>query len=391
MNSRCLPCGRKTKQMSIAIREVTNKEMLNAFLDLPHRLYKDHPCYVPPLRFDEKGTLRKDKNPAFDYCEARYWLAYRDGKVVGRIAGIINHAFIEKWEKRYLRFGWIDFENDECIAQALMKTVEDWGKELGMEAVHGPLGFTDLDHEGMLVDGFEEKGNITGLYNFPYYPALLEKNGYGKHTDWVEFRMSIPDAMNEQLERLAATVARRQQLQVIKLKKTKDVLPYVPAIFELINSAYAHLYGVVPLTQKQIAYYTKQYFSFIRPDFVSLVTDKEGKLAAFGITMPSLSGALQKAKGSLLPFGFWHLLKAIRKNDTADLLLVAVRKDLQGKGVNALVMNETLKSFINYGIKTAEASHQLEDNKLIHAMWDSFNAKVHKRRRCYIKYLNSEA
>ncbi|HET7897420.1 MAG TPA: GNAT family N-acetyltransferase, partial [Flavisolibacter sp.] len=341
--------------------------------------------------FDEKGTLRKDKNPAFDYCEARYWLAYHKGKVVGRVAGIVNHAFIQKWNQRFIRFGWLDFEYNDHVALALMKTVESWAKELNMEAVHGPLGFTDLDHEGMLVEGFDERGTIGGLYNFPYYPTLLEKTGYKKHTDWIVFRINIPETIDLRLDKLAGTVAKRQQLKILELKKTKDVLPYVPAIFELLNEAYADLYGVVPLTERQIRYYTKQYFSFIRPDFLSLVTDKEGRLAAFGITMPSLSLALQKANGSLLPFGFWHLLKAIRKNDTADLLLVAVRKDLQGKGVNALVMNEILKSFIKHGIRTAEASHQLEDNKLVHAMWDSFDAKVHKRRRCYIKYLNDEA
>lgn len=377
--------------MCIEVKEVKNKKMLKAFIALPYRLYKNHPCYIPPLRFDEAGTLRRDKNPAFDYCEARYWLAFRDGKAVGRIAGIVNHAFIQKWNSRFLRFGWLDFEEDERIAQALLKTVEAWGKSLNMEAVHGPLGFTDLDHEGMLVEGFDQRGTIAALYNHAYYPTLLEGAGYRKHTDWVEYKIQLPQKMDERLEKLALTVQRRYKLQVAKLKKTKDVLPYVPAIFDLLNTAYADLYGVVPLTEKQIRYYTKQYFSFVRPDFVSLVTDSDGKLVAFGITMPSLSQALQKSGGRLFPLGFWHLLKAIRKNNTADLLLVAVRKDLQGKGVNALIMHETLKSFIKNGITTAEASHQLEDNTRVQALWDSFDAKMHKRRRCYIKYLNSEA
>lgn len=374
--------------MQIEIKEVTTKKMLKAFIALPLRLYKEHPCYVPPLHFDEEGTLRKDKNPAFDYCEARYWLAYQNGRVVGRIAGIVNRAFIQKWNSRYIRFGWLDFEDDERIAQALMKTVEDWGKDLGMEAVHGPLGFTDLDHEGMLVDGFHERGTIAALYNHAYYPALLEKAGYSKDTDWVEFKINLPSKMDERLEKLAAIVQRRQQLQVVNLKKTKDVLPYVPAVFDLLNAAYADLYGVVPLTERQIRYYTKQYFSFIRPDFVTLVTDNSGRLAAFSITMPSLSTALQKAGGKLLPLGFWHLLKALRKNQTADLLLVAIRKDLQGKGVNALLMHQTLKTFIRHGITVAEAGHQLEDNTRVHTMWEFFDSKVHKRRRCYIKYLN---
>lgn len=377
--------------MSIVVKEVVNRKMLKAFIDLPYRLYKGHPCFVPPLRFDEEGTLRHDKNPAFDYCQARYWLAYKNNEVVGRIAGIVNNAFIQKWNCRYIRFGWLDFEEDERIAQALMQVVEDWGRSLYMEAVHGPLGFTDLDHEGLLVEGFDQRGTIAATYNHAYYPTLLEKAGYRKHTDWVEYKIAIPSAMDERLEKMASIVQRRHGLQVLQLKKTKDVLPYLPAIFDLINTAYADLYGVVPLTEKQIRYYTKQYFSFIRPDFVSLILDKDGNLAAFGITMPSLSGALQKAGGKLFPFGFVHLLKALRKNDIADLLLIAVRKDLQGFGVNALIMHQTLQSYIRNGIRTAEASHQLEDNKRVQALWNYFDATVHKRRRCYIKYLKSEA
>ena len=375
--------------MSIVVREVKDKRMMKSFINLPYRLYKGHPCYVPPLRFDEAGTLRKDKNPAFDYCEARYWLAYKNGVVAGRIAGILNKAFIEKWGSRYIRFGWLDFEEDEAIAVALMKTVEDWARSLNMEAVHGPLGFTDLDHEGLMIDGFDQQGTIAALYNAPYYPLFLEKAGYSKHADWVEHQIMLPSTMDERLEKLAAVVQRRHRLKVVRLRKTKDVLPYVPSIFALINTTYEELYGVVPLTERQIRYYTTQYFSFIRPDFVCLITDSEDKLVAFSITMPSLSKALKKAGGKLFPFGFVHLLKALRKNDTADLLLIAVRKDMQGKGVNSLLMCETLRSYLKAGIKIAETGHQLEDNKRVQSLWDYFDAKVHKRRRCYIKYLKN--
>lgn len=373
--------------MNIVVKEVTDRQAFDAFLRLPYRLYKGHPHFVPPLEFDERTTLRKDKNPAFDYCDARYWLAYKNGKVVGRIAGILNKAYNEKWKAKHIRFGWIDFEEDEAIARALVEKVEQWGRELGMKAVHGPLGFTDLDHEGMLVEGFDRIGTLATAYNYPYYPLFLEKAGYAKDTDWVEYRITLPTAMDEKLERIAATVQRRLELNMVKFKKAKDLLPYAPAIFELINSAYADLYGVVPLTDRQVQYYTKQYFSFMRPDFVSLVTDKEGKVAAFGITMPSLSAALQKAGGKLFPFGFLHLLKALRKNNEADLLLVAVRKDLQGKGVNALLINETLRSYLKAGVRYVETNHQLEDNKKVQAMWDFFESTQHKRRRCYIKYL----
>lgn len=376
--------------MRITVKEVTNKKGLRTFIQFPHRLYKAHPCFIPPLQSDEEGTLRWDKNPAFEYCDARYWLAYKEDKVVGRIAGIVNKAYIQKWGRRYIRFGWLDFEEDERIANALIKKVEEWGKSLYMQAVHGPLGFTDLDHEGVLVDGFDQPGTIAALYNHAYYPALLETAGYRKDTDWLEYTIRIPNKMDERLEKIAGIVQRRQNLQAVRLRKTKDVLPYVPQIFDLLNSAYAELYGVVPLTEKQIRYYTKQYFSFIHPDFVSLITDSENKLVAFSITMPSLSKALQKANGKLFPLGFWHLLKALKKNNRADLLLIAVRKDLQGKGVNAMLMFETLKAYIKNGITVAEASHQLEDNKQVQAMWEYFDASVHKRRRCYIKYLDKQ-
>jgi GNAT superfamily N-acetyltransferase len=373
--------------MNIVIKEVQGKKDLAAFIDLPYRLYKNHPYYIPPLRFDEEATLRKDKNPAFEYCEARYWLAYKGNRVVGRIAGIINKAYIEKWKDRHIRFGWIDFEEDEAIVKALMEKVEEWGRELGMNAVHGPLGFTDLDHEGTLIEGFDQVGTLAALYNYPYYPVLMEKQGYLKHTDWVEYRLKVPQRMDEKLEKIASIVERRLQLKVMRFKKAKELLPYAPAIFDLINTAYSDLYGVVPLTQRQIDYYTKQYFSFITADFVSLILDKDDKLAAFGITMPSLSKALQRSGGRLFPFGFLHLLKAMRKNNTADLLMVAIRKDLQGKGVNSLLMCETLKSYIRNGIQFAETNHELEDNKKVQSLWEHFDATLHKRRRCYIKQL----
>ena len=373
--------------MNITVKEIHTKRELKDFVNFPYRLYKNHKCFVPSLRFDELNTLSKEKNPAFDYCEARYWLAYKDNKIVGRIAGILNKAYIEKWQKKHLRFGWIDFEKDEAIVKSLLAEVENWAKSLGMEAVHGPMGFTDLDHEGMLVEGFDQKGTLAAIYNYSYYPEFLENINYEKHTDWVEYRINIPGVMDEKLEKMASIVQKRLQLNIVKLRNTKDILPYADAIFDLINSAYSGLFGVVPLTAKQIQYYTKQYFSFIRTDYISLVTDQEGKLAAFGITMPSLSNALQRSKGRLLPLGFIHLLTAMRKNNTADLLLVAVRKDLQGKGVNALLISETLKTYIKNGIRFVETNHQLEDNKKVQAMWDYFDARQHKRRRCYIKYL----
>lgn len=373
--------------MQITIEEVTNSKQLKSFINFPYKLYKNSPYNVPLLKFDEAGTLDKKKNPAFDYCEARYWLAYKEGKVVGRIAGILNKAYNEKWQKKYIRFGWFDFENDPAIANLLLSTVEDWAKSLQMEAVHGPLGFTDLDHQGTLVKGFNELGTLGALYNYDYYPPAIEASGYIKDVDWVEYQVKMNNVIPEKLIRIAEIVQKRLKLTVVKAKKAKEIVHFAPDIFHLINEAYSDLYGVVPLTEKQIAYYTKMYFSFIKAEFVTIITDEHGKLAAFGITMPSLSKALQKANGSLFPFGIFHLLQAMRKNNMADLYLVAIRKDLQGKGVNALIILETNKAFIKHGIEYVETNPELEDNKKVQSFWADYDARQHKRRRCYIKHL----
>lgn len=374
--------------MNIRIQEVVGRKDLGKFVDFQYRLYQGNPYFVPPLRFDEMATLRDDKNPAYEYCNARLWLAYRGNEVVGRVAAILNRAYIDKWKNKYLRFGWLDFVDDPDVLLALMNEVELWAKELNLTAVHGPLGFTDLDHEGMLVEGFDKVGTLATIYNHPYYPVHLEKLGYKKDADWLEFRIKIPQAIPETVDRVAEIVLRRLQLTIVRAKKPKDILPYAKQIFELINVAYGNLYGVVPLTEKQITYYVKQYFSFVRADFITIVLDKEGKLAAFGITMPSLSSALQKAGGKLFPFGFIHLLQAIRKNTLADLYLVSVRPDLQGKGVNALLIRETNIAFHRYGIKEVESNPQLEVNDRILTMWEHYDHIQHKRRRCYIKHLS---
>ncbi len=373
------------EKMDILIKEVTTKKDLKIFIDFPYMLYKGNAWFVPPLRFDERATLRRDKNPAFDYCEARYWLAFKNGKVAGRIAGIINHAYIRKWGKNYIRFGWLDFEADEKIATALLDRIESWGKERGMSAIHGPMGFTDLDHEGMLIEGFDQLGTLATAYNYPYYPQYLERSGYEKEVDWVEYRIKVPGKIPEKIERIAQIAMARGGFQVVQARRARDILPYAPEVFQLINQSYAGLHGVVELTDKQIKYYTSQYFSFIRPDFVTLVTDWDGKLAAFGITMPSLSLALQKAKGRLLPLGFLYLLAALKKNSVGDMYLIAVRPDSQGKGVNAILMKEITGAYIRNGIQFAESNPELESNLQVQAIWKYYEALNHKRRRCFIK------
>ena len=375
--------------MDIVVKEVIDSKDLKKFINFPYQLYKNHPYYVPPLKFDEELTLRKDKNPSFDYCEARYWLAFKEDKVVGRIAAILNKSYIEKWGNKYLRFGWIDFEKDINITKALLLQVEQWAAELGMKAVHGPMGFTDLDHEGMLIEGFDQLGTLATIYNYPYYPKFMEELGYSKDVDWVEYKITLPTTVPEKLEKIASIVQRRSNVQVAQVKSAREIKKYAKDIFDLINSTYSELYGVVPLTEKQIKAYTNQYFSFIKPDFVPLVLDSNGKLIAFAVSMPSLSKALQKAKGSLFPFGFMYILQAMRKNTMGDLYLVGVDKAYQGKGINAILMHELTKTYLKYNLKYAESNPELEHNKSVQALWEYYDATQHKRRRCFIKHINS--
>jgi GNAT superfamily N-acetyltransferase len=383
-----IKCLAKEFTMTIQIKEVLDLKDLKAFIHFPFTLYSNNPFWVPNLISDEYNTLRRDRNPAFEHCEAHYWLAYDDGRIVGRIAGILNHAHIDKWDQQYVRFGWLDFADDPAVPAALLKTVEDWAREKGMTAVHGPLGFTDMDREGMLVEGFDELGTLATMYNYPYYPQYLEECGYIKDTDWVEYEIVMPAEENETISRVAEVVLRRNKLHLLEPRNKKELLQYVDQLFDLLNEAYEHLYGVVPLTKKQVEAYTEQYFGFISPDFVPIVLDENNRMVAFGIVMPSLSHALQKSGGRLFPLGFIHLLRALNKNDRADLYLVAVKSEYQGKAVNAILMDRMLKVFRQYGIQKVESNPELENNELVQAQWKFFDKRQHKRRRCYIKHLD---
>jgi hypothetical protein len=373
----------------LEIKEVKTKTDLKKFIKFPHKLYSKSPYWVPPLFFDEMSTLNKDKNPAFEYCEAKYWLAYRDGEIVGRIAGILNNRYVEKWGKKDARFSWVDFIDDEEVSRLLFKTVEDWAKSKGMEAVQGPLGFCDLDREGMLIEGFNELGMMITNYNYPYYPQHLEKMGYRKETDWVEYEIKVPDSIPEKVERINQAVLKRLNLRILDAKKPKDLLPYAHGVFELINDAYKDLFGVVTLTDRQMETYVKQYFGFVNVDYVRFILDENNKLVAFGIAMPSLSKALKKCGGNILPFGFINLLRALKKNDRVDLYLVAVKPELQSKGINAMLMTEINKTAIKNKIKVAETGPELETNTKIQALWKHYETRQHKKRRCFVKELDA--
>jgi ribosomal protein S18 acetylase RimI-like enzyme len=373
--------------MAIQLKEVLTGKDLNAFIRFPFTLYRGNPYWVPPLVGDELNTLRRDKNPAFEYCEARYWLAYKDGRPAGRIAAILNHKHIEKWGQKFMRFGWIDFVDDAEVCAALLGAVEGWARERGMEAVHGPLGFTNMDHAGMLIEGFEELATMATIYNHPYYPQHLERLGYIKHTDWVEYEMPVTPEPNETIARIADLSRRRYKLHLLEPKSKRELLPYAYELFEIYNEEYRNLYSAVPLTETQIEAAIKQYFGLISPKFVPVVLDEQDKMVAFGIVMPSLSRALQKARGRLFPFGFLHLLHALRRNDRADLYLVAVQGEYQGKGVNAIMMDHIHRLFIEMGIKYIETNPELEWNANVQGQWKYYNKRQHKRRRAFIKYL----
>lgn len=376
----------------VEIVQVTNRRLLHTFVRFPFTLYKDNPYWVPPLLSDDLFTLDKKRNPVFAFSESAYWLARKDGRWVGRIAGIISHAYIEKWGNRYARFGWIDFIDDREVSRALLDTVENWAKEKGLAGAHGPLGFCDLDKEGMLVEGFEEPGTFISIYNHPYYAAHLEALGYAKDAEWVEWDVRITRSeQTDKLKKLADRAAEKHHMRMVKLNKPKDVVPYIPAIFDLLNQGYEHLYGVVPVTKKMVDSYVKQFFGFLDPDFISIILDEKDVVAGFGINMPSLAEASRKSGGRLFPFGFIHWLHAIRHPKLLDLYLVAVRPELRRTGIPFIMLSELTEAAIRRGVTQAIASPELETNTAVHSMWRNYDARIHRRRRAYLKNWENNA
>jgi GNAT superfamily N-acetyltransferase len=371
----------------VELREVETNRDLKEFIGFPYRLYKGHSYWVPPIWLDEKNTLSSAKNPAFEYCAARYWLAMRDGRVAGRIAAIRNDKFIELWGQKYLRFGWFDLEDDAEVADALLGAVEGWAREQGLEAVHGPLGFTDLDREGLLIEGFDERGTLPMIYNYPYYLRHLERLGYRKDVDWLQFEITVPEEIGAKFKRLEKLVFGRNNLRLLRPKRAKDLLPYGQGIFDVIDKAYADLYGVVPLTEKQVKNYIKQYFSFVRPEFIKIIVNEHDEVVAFAVSLPRLTEALQKAGGKLLPFGFLHLLRAMRRPRELVFYLLGVRPDYQNKGVNAILLSELYDECVLHGIDSVQTCGELEHNSNVITLMNNFEHRMNKRRRCYIKTL----
>ena len=373
----------------VTIKKVSSSSELKKFIRFNYELYKNNPYSVPDLEDDMMSTLDKNKNAAFEFCDADYFLAYKDGKLVGRVAAIINNRANETWGKKDVRFGWIDFIDDAEVSDALIKTVEQWGVERGMTHIQGPLGFTDFDAEGMLIEGFDQLSTMATIYNYPYYPEHMSRMGFEKEADWVEYKIYIPEAIPEKHKRISDLIQRKYNLKVVKCTSAKEIASkYGQAIFDLMNEAYAPLFGYSALSPKQIDQYIKSYLPILDLRMVTLVTDAEDKLVAVGISMPSLSTALQKAKGRMLPFGWYHLLKTIflkKYPKMLDLLLVAVKPEYQNKGVTALIFSDLITVYRGIGFEYAESNPELELNNKVQAQWDYFKTEQHKRRRCFVK------
>jgi GNAT superfamily N-acetyltransferase len=374
--------------MAVVIREVSTKKELKKFIWFGINLYKDCEFAAPPLMMDDLLNLTKGSNPALDFCETAYFLAYKNDKIAGRIAAIINPVANETWNQKHARFGWIDFIDDAEVSKALFEAAEKWAKSRGMTSIHGPLGFTDFDHEGTLIEGYDKLGTLATIYNYPYYPKHIENNGYVKDADWNEYLITVPEVFPEKYFRIADIVKQKYKLTAKQFKTRKEVVDnYATKIFDLLNLCYGHLYGYTKLNDKQIHFYIKLYFSFFRLDTISIVVDEKDDVVALGIAMPSFTKALQKAKGRLFPLGWYYMLMSLKKNDLLDLYLMAVHPDYQNKGVNSIMFAELMPNSAKNGYKFAESNPELETNTRMSSQWGSFEYVNHKRRRVYIKQI----
>lgn len=384
--------------MQIIIKKVENRKDLKRFIRFNEQLYRGNKYAVPDFLEDMLDTFDRKKNAAFEFCEGDLFLAYRNDELVGRVVAIINHKANKKWNTRNVRFGWIDFVDDEAVSEALIKAVEQWGRERGMNQIVGPLGFTDMDPEGMLIDGFDQLGTMSTIYNYPYYPRHMEHLGFEKEVDWVERKVMVPTAEHQadmqKYFRVAELSMKRYNLHMRHFKNHKEVLEadggtYIKKIFDVINRSYADLYGYSEMNERQVMQYAKTYLPFLDMRLLAVVEDEHNQPIAVGITMGSLSYALQKAHGKMLPFGWWHLMKAIyiKPAPVLDMLLIGVLPEWQNKGVNAPLFTQIIEAAMKMGFVWAETHVQLEDNEKSQTQWAHLDATIHKRRRCWKKAL----
>ncbi|MEJ8598411.1 GNAT family N-acetyltransferase [Riemerella anatipestifer] len=368
---------------SIVVKKVTNDKELQDFIKFPNKLYKENPNYVPPLNNDEKNIWKAEENPALSYSDAEQYLAYRNGEVVGRIALMVNYKEEKELGIKKLRFGWLDFIDDIEVSKALMDKAIEVAKSKNLSKIEGPMGFTNLDKAGMLIKGFDKLATMIGIYNFDYYPTHLEQLGLKKEKEWVEFEIDFPEQLPEKVTKFSGLIKEKYKLKVLRFNHKKEILPLVEPMFKLLDETYKNLSTYTPISDEQIKTYKEKYFGFIDKDYIICISDEHNDLIAFAITMPSYSRALQKAKGKLFPFGWWHFLQASKKNDRANFYLIGIRPDYQRRGVTSIIFEEIYKVFKQKGVRFLETNPELEENKNIQLLWQDYNPVNHKRRRTY--------
>lgn len=369
----------------ITIKEITSKADLTTFVKFPFELYKDSPYYVPSIIKEELDVMNPKKNPVFKNAVAKYFLAYRNDKIVGRIAAIINWIEVKEQQKSKVRFGWFDVIDDIEVTKALLAKVAEFGKQHSLEYMEGPVGFSNMDKAGILIKGFEELNTMITWYNYPYYQKHMEQLGFEDAATWVEYKIKVPTETREKVIKFAKIIKERYQLQLLKFKKSKELLKYADDMFDLLNKTYSSLQTFVPIQQYQIEMYKKKYLPYLNPEYITCIADNTGKLIAFSIVMPSFSKALKKMNGKIYPLKFLHILKAQRRNDTAAFYLIGVDPEYQNKGVTALIFKEMNETFIRNGIEMVETNPELEENKAIQALWNDYEHDQHKMRRTYRK------
>lgn len=373
--------------MAVKVREVKNKNDLKTFVRIPFKIYEGNSFWVPPLIKEEYEIFSPDRNPAYESADTRLYIAYKDQEPVGRVAAILSHAANRKYGTKNLRFGWFESNNEYETAEALLNTVEDWGRDLGMETLTGPHGFTDLDPEGMLIEGFNELPTLAVYYNYPYYPEFMENYGFAKEVDYIEFKCRVPyeTGIPERLVKLSERIKQRSNLKILKFKNRREVISRGKELFSLLDEAFEEIYGSVPISERQIDYYVKKYFSFVDKDLIKAAVNEKDEMVGFMITMPSLSRAFQKARGRLLPLGWFRLFREMKKTKIIDFYLAGVKKKYRGQGVDLIMVVEIIKTIMSKGFQYTESNPELEDNTKIQAQWKAFNPTIHKRRRIYKK------
>lgn len=370
----------------VEVREVISKKDLKKWVNFPNRLYKDNPNYVPFLFSDEVNTFNKKVNPSYDFCETKLFLAYQNNKIVGRIAGLINHAYNKKWNQNTIRFTRFDFVDDFDVSAALFNKVVEWGKQHNFTKIQGPNGFNDMDHEGMLIEGFDEFNMSITFYNAPYYIKHMEKLGLVKEVDWVEYLVKVPEKVDPKFERITSFLTRGNEFKLVTYSDKKSLKNDVYQAFKVIDEAFSKLFGTVPLTDRIINQVVSDYLPVINLDYVCTVKDKDNQILAVAILMPSMAKALKQHNGKLFPFGFINILKSLKgHNDILEMLFIAVKEEYQKQGIPAILINHLLKVFVKNGIKYCETGPELETNESVRSMWKGFETRQHKRRRCWQK------